>query len=149
MIWHIKQCKDCHVKKCKYKANLKAATDSLTKTHVMHNCPEYKKLFKVGQRVEIRLFTRVLDEYLGYVWEPSDLATGLITGNIYRGRFWEIQLDKSVTLVRNQKVTNAPQDRIFNNYIKPAKDITVIEGEFGKVLKPWDRNIKEDDMSTW
>ena len=134
MIWHIRQCRFCHKQgNCDYKKTVKEQTKQLTKTHVTHNCPEYKKLFRVGQRVKIQLHYREPDYEAEIVWKSAGFVTGTITGRIYRLKFWEIQLDKTMKLARWKDGEMREHD--FSHYIKPANKIEVLEDEFGELKK--------------
>ena len=110
---------------------LKIKTKDFPTVHVSHNCVEYKKLFRVGQCVKIELHYRETDDEYGSVWESAGFVTGVITGTIYRKKFWEIQLDKTVKLTRFKHGNMS--EEIFVNYIKPANKIEILESEFGEV----------------
>ena len=134
MIWHIKQCRHCpEHDDCDYKQSLKEVTKNMEPIHVSHNCRKYKTLFQIGQRVEIEVNYREPDDERGSVWESYGFVTGAITGIIYRKNFWEVQLDKPVTLTRYKH--GQMSDSVFINYIKPANKIKVIEGEFSDIKR--------------
>lgn len=86
--------------------------------------------------MKIELHYRDPDDRNGAVWESYGIVTGTITGTIYRRKFWEVQLDEKVTLQRySTKRMPAFYDSAFINYIKPANQIEVLEGEFGTLRK--------------
>jgi len=151
IVWHIPLCKHCPKREtgCIYKVRLRESSKQFPiLTHVTHNCPEYKKLFQYGQRVKVTLYYREPDDEYGAVWEIHSTALGTITSKIHRKKLWEVQLDKTVKLMRySTKQLPYFQEVTYVNCAKPANKIEIIEGEFGTVREP---DFGEfDEIDTW
>ncbi len=144
-IWHIRQCKHCPKNeggKCPHKQMLKENTAGLPKIHVTHNCTEYPKLFKRGQRVRIETHNRVFVEDEGYEWESAGFVTGVILGFLYKKKFFAVRLDEMIKRDREEQSTARTKESVFQTYIKPANKIELLPG---KLVEP--RKAKGgDDM---
>ncbi len=135
IIWHIKQCRHCPKHgDCEHKESLKLQSKTAPTVHVSHNCTEYKKLFRKGQRVEIDLYNRVPSEECEAEWEFHSTVEGVITGVIYRRYLWEVRLFKMVKLRRyNSRNTPSFTEVDFVNAAKPANKIKVLDGELSEL----------------
>ncbi|MCD6436041.1 MAG: hypothetical protein J7L15_06595 [Clostridiales bacterium] len=119
---HIKQCHCCtrDRKVCEYRKKISdGGKGVLTGMHFTHSCSEYHTQFHPGDRVSIDLYHLKIKHRPYYYeefyacaptkWVPyeGNPVEGLISGweiaEICRGKFFNITLDKSVTLTRVKK----------------------------------------------
>lgn len=108
MIFHIRQCKLCPKNrvKCAYLNKLRndSKIKALNKVHVIHNCEEYKALFKKGDRVEFNVYEQMSE----------------IDGSGYRHEIWWDQHEDNPFLGTIEKY--CPKSSTFA--IKPDKEFS-------------------------
>lgn len=129
-----KQCNFCPQKeRCEFRDKLRAEVRNagMGITAVI-NCPEYRKLFKEGDRVQFSIFDREYAEFHHVAggedciesiltWVEHDAPyIGTITGKLSGDKLFEIALDAPVK-VRREDRPFVEEER--TNYYKPANQL--------------------------